>query len=220
MVTVDDIGGRLHRREQALAQRIGEARVVKKNIDLLTAEVAGLGEEVELMGKTSAVLHELSTAVQERFLNAIEKLISEGLTAVFEVPIAFRIKSTTRSNQVNLDFELENEDGTTTDLMDARGGGLVSLCGVLLRVVMVRLMADRVRQIMILDEPLGMLSAEYQPAAGELLRKLAHELDIQIIVVSHNPEMLESADKAYELVGSPSGVTARIPDGFAMRVHG
>lgn len=85
---------------------------------------------------------------------------------------------------------------------------------------MVRLMADRVRQIMILDEPLGMLSAEYQPAAGELLRKLAHELGIQIIVVSHNPEMLESADRAYELVGAPSGVTARIPDGFAMRVDG
>lgn len=220
MITVDDIAGRLRGREQALAQRIGEARVVKVRIDDLMAEVETLGEEVELMGKTSAVLHELSTSVQERFLNAIEKLISEGLTAVFEVPITFRIKSTTRNRQVNLDFELENEDGTTTDLMDARGGGLVSLCGVLLRVVMVRLMADRVRQIMILDEPLGMLSAEYQPAAGELLRKLAHELGIQIIVVSHNPEMLESADKAYELVASPSGVTARIPDGFALRVHG
>lgn len=220
MVTVDDIAGRLRRREQALAQRIGEARVVKGRIDDLTEEVETLGQEMELMGKTSAVLHELSTAVQERFLNAIEKLISEGLTAVFEVPIIFRIKSTTRNRQVNLDFELENEDGTTTDLLDARGGGLISLCGVLLRVVMVRLMSDRVRQIMILDEPLAMLSAEYVPAAGELIQKLSSELDIQVIMVTHQPEFMDTADIAYELVGSPNGVMARIPDGFALRAHG
>lgn len=214
MDTAADISRKFQARQKAFNQRVGEARLTKVRMDSLTEEVETLGQEVELMTKVSAVLHELSTSVQERFLRSIEALISEGLSAVFEVPIAFKIKSTTRNRQVNLDFELENEDGTVTDLMDARGGGLVSLCGVLLRVVMVRLMSDRVRQILVLDEPLGMLSAEYQPAAGELLRKLAHELGIQIILVSHNPELLESADKAYELVGSPNGVTARVPDGF------
>lgn len=214
MVTATDISRKFQARRKAFDQRVGEARLTKVRMDSLTMEVETLGEEVELMEKVSAVLHELSTSVQERFLRSIEALISEGLSAVFEVPIAFKIISTTRNRQVNLDFQLVNEDGTTTDLMDARGGGLVSLCGVLLRVVMVRLMADRVRQILVLDEPLGMLSAEYQPAAGELLRKLAHELGIQIILVSHNPELLESADKAYELVGSPNGVTARVPEGF------
>lgn len=214
MNTSNDIVRELQKRKQAFDQRVGEARIIKSHIDNFTAEVEVLGEEVELMAKVSAVLHELSVSVQGRFLSSIEALISEGLSAVFEVPIAFKIISTTRNRQVNLDFELVNEDGTVTDLMDARGGGLVSLCGVLLRVVMVRLMADRVRQILLLDEPLAMLSAEYVPAAGELIQKLSQELGIQVIMVTHQPEFMDSADTAYELVGSPNGVIARIPEGF------
>jgi ABC-type cobalamin/Fe3+-siderophores transport system ATPase subunit len=96
--------------------------------------------------------------------------------------------------------------GTETNILDARGGGLSALCGVLLRIVILRLMTDRIRQILILDEPLSHLSAAYVPAAGELLRRLSDELDIQIIMVTHQPEFADHATDVYELSSAGSNV--------------
>jgi len=147
-----------------------------------------------------AIFQSLSVSVQETFIRSIESLVSEGLAAVFEEPIQLRIESVIRGGQANLDFSLINEDGTETSLIDARGGGLISLCGILFRIVMLRLLSGRIRQLLILDEPLSHLSDEYIAPAGELLKKLSDDLSIQILMISHQTEFAEYADKAYKLV--------------------
>ena len=63
-------------------------------------------------------------------------------------------------------------------------------------------------QVLLLDEPLAMLSAGRIEQAGALLRRLADELDIQIIMVSHQREFLEVADVAWELEATAQGVAA------------
>ena len=208
MTSVAELESSLRQRQDALQRKVGEARAVTQQQKALDAEIAELSEAIDTTSKVLAVLHALSTAVQARFLTGIESLVSEGLSAVFEEPIKFRITATMRNRQVNLDFSLENADGTDTDLLDARGGGLISLTGVLLRIIMARLMSGQVRQLLILDEPLGFLSSGYQAAAGVLLRKLADELDMQLILVSHNQEIIESADTVYELRRTGQGVEA------------
>lgn len=198
----------LQDRRDAYQRKVGEALAVSRHKGEVETELEHLSDEIETLGKALGVLHTLSTSIQEHFLKGIESLVSEGLSAVFEETIKFHITATTRNKQVNLDFTLENKDGTETDLLDARGGGLVSLCGVLLRVIMCRLMSDRVRQVLVLDEALGMLSSNYQQSAGELLDKLSKELDMQIMLVSHNNEIAETADRLYELRRDGNSVIA------------
>jgi len=186
-------------RNNEFQRRVGELKVLSSSKSQLGLDVEHLNLKVEQLGKVLVLFHSLSTTVQARFINGIESLVSEGLSAVFEEEIHFKITVTTRSKQVNLDFSLLNSDGTETDLVDARGGGLVSLCGILLRLIMTRLMSEKIRQVVIMDEPLGMLSTEYQQGAGELLHKLADKLNMQIIMVTHNLEVVGLADKMYEL---------------------
>lgn len=208
MPNVGQLELNVRQRQNEFQRRLGEAQAINAHKKELEAELAKLETEVMTLGKVIAILHSLSTSVQERFLKGIEDLVSEGLTAVFGETIQFVITPVVRNKQVNLDFSIHNQDGTETDLMDARGGGLVCLTGVLLRIIMARLMSSRIRQTLILDEPLGMLSSNYQPAAGELLRKLADELDMQLIIVSHNQEIIEHADRVYELQRTEHGVKA------------
>ena len=180
-------------------RRQGQLRSAEVVVQTLETEIADLSTEVELLGKVLAVFHEMSTSVQERFIVSIERLVSTGLTAVFGTEILFKITPAVRARAVHLDFSLQNHDGTTTDLMDARGGGLVSACGVILRIVLVRMLKRRVRQVLFLDEPFAHLSDEYVEPMAELLRRLADELNVQIVLISHHPGFLESADMGYRV---------------------
>lgn len=180
-------------------RKLGEAQAVNRRKKQITVEIESLSTETELMANVSGVLQQLSRSVQERFLGSIANLVSDGLSSVFKTQIKLLITPEVRNRQVTLDFNLENDDGTITPVTDARGGGLVTLCGVIFQMIMVRLMRDSVRQVIILDEPFAHLSDEYQPAAGELLRSMSQDLDIQVILVSHQSEVNEYADVIYQL---------------------
>ena len=113
--------------------------------------------------------------------------------------IKFRIDSQVKAGQVTMDFRLEDAEGNSTALIDARGGGLVSLCGLILRILIVRLLNSRVAQVLILDETLAMLSEEYRPAAAELLQKMSTDLGIQLLLVTHHSEFMDYADTVFRL---------------------
>jgi DNA repair exonuclease SbcCD ATPase subunit len=203
---MDDVTTLLRQKRSRFDQKLGEARAIKRRQGELEKEVEALGLEVSNYDKALAIFHGLSSVVQEHFTQAIEDLISEGISSVFETNLRFKITPDVKGGQSVLDFTISNDDGTETDILDARGGGLSALCGVLLRIVILRLMTDRIRQILILDEPLSHLSAAYVPAAGELLRRLSDELDIQIIMVTHQPEFADHATDVYELSSAGSNV--------------
>jgi DNA repair exonuclease SbcCD ATPase subunit len=206
---MNDVATLLRQKRSQFDQKLGEARAIKRRQSELEKEVEALGLEVSNYDKALAIFHGLSSVVQEHFTQAIEDLISEGLTSVFETNLRFKITSDVKGGQSVLDFTILNDDGTETDILDARGGGLSALCGVLLRIVILRLMNDRIRQILILDEPLSHLSAAYVPAAGELLRRLSDELDIQIIMVTHQPEFADHGTDVYELSSGDTNVKIR-----------
>ena len=207
LLTIKDDIGKL---EAVYNRNLGESRVLQRRKEEIAVEIVSLSDTIGNLDEVLVILEKLTSETQEEFLGGIQKLISEGLSSVFGETINFKITPVTRIKQVTLDFTLENSDGTETPIIDARGGGLISLCGVLCRMIMVRLMRGRLRQILILDEPLAHLSREYLPAAGELLARLADELGIQIIAVSHQSEINEYADTVVRLSSGENGVMASV----------
>lgn len=61
------------------------------------------------------------------------------------------------------------------------------------RVAIARAMASR-GKILLADEPTGNLDSENEAHIVELLKRLAHEMDYLVIVVTHNPEVAQQAD--------------------------
>ncbi len=81
-------------------------------------------------------------------------------------------------------------NGEEVDPIGAAGGGAVDLASFALRVACLILSRPKRRRLLILDEPLKHLSADYRPAARELLLVLAKEMGLQIILVTHSPELV------------------------------
>lgn len=61
------------------------------------------------------------------------------------------------------------------------------------RVAIARAMASS-GKILLADEPTGNLDSENEAHIVELLKRLAHEMDYLVIVVTHNPEVARQAD--------------------------
>ena len=95
---------------------------------------------------------------------------------------------------------LPNGKVVDTDVMDARGGGLAATVGFLLRLVVMLLKTDsKTDNFMVLDETFAMVSAEYLEGLREFIRKIVDKTGVQILMVTHQPEFAELADKVYRL---------------------
>jgi len=210
MTDLEELKSDFTRIQRDFDSKVGQLKEVQLQLESVDSELNALSDEIESYGKVLGIFNSLSSSIQVEFFTVVEKLISEGLTSVFQESINFKIESSIKSQQVSLEFYLEDSDGNKTPLIDSRGGGLVSLCGLLLRILMVRLMRNKVAQVLILDEPLAHLSVEYRSSAGELISTLSKRLGIQILMVSHLPELNEYADRLYELVKTSSGVQAQL----------
>jgi len=187
---------------------LGTARQINRDLRQFEKEIKEHDAEIVLMDKVLALFHLLTEQVQTEFAAGIERVVSAGLLAVFDEAIQFKINTKVRGNNVNVDFRLINENGTETDLLDARGGGVVAVTCSILQMVFVRLLD--VEKVVFLDEPFAHLSAEYVPAMAQLLQKMSRDLGIQVVLVTHQDEFLEHADKAYRIEKHGDAATATV----------
>jgi DNA repair exonuclease SbcCD ATPase subunit len=84
--------------------------------------------------------------------------------------------------------------------MGAQGGGPSDTIGFMLKLLVIIFHGrDRVRPVLFLDESFSHLSEEYLPAMSQVIRKFVDELgnDLQIVLVTHQPQFVEVADVAY-----------------------
>lgn len=87
------------------------------------------------------------------------------------------------------------KQGCEMDPTGSSGGGAVDLTSFTLRIVAWSL--GRTRNSIIIDEPLKHLSADLQSLAGEIIKELAHKLNLQFIISTHNPNIVNAADRVF-----------------------
>lgn len=196
-----DLEKLLQQKRRDVDTRTGEARAVlfrakelQANIDVKDALVGEL-ERVNILFNT------IGEDRQMQAQETIEELVTRGLQTIFDSTLSFHIVQTIKGRSVTAEFMVRTTLGDTfieTPVLDARGGGLAATIGFLLRVV-VLLLSSGTKQdnVLILDETFAHVSDEYLPALGEFLRELVDKTGIQIIMVTHQPEFMEYADKSY-----------------------
>lgn len=184
-------------RKAEFNRRVGEATAVRNELRGVQARRDQLAVEVDEIQAAIILLHSVADRVRERYLDEFEAIVSDGIRAVFNEPIKFKIVTDVKANRPTVDFQLEHESGLVTGLQSARGGGLLAVVGVLLRMLVVSLAP--VERVLVLDEPFAHLSAEYVEPASEMVATLSRELGIQTIMVTHQPETVAYADKAYRI---------------------
>lgn len=203
----------VRRTKTTLDQKTGEARALAANGQSVKAEIIKLTNDTVMYSQIAGILNTIGDARQEDAQRRIEGIVTLGLQTIFEENLSFHLVSTTKAKAVNVDFIVRTtlEDGTQIDtpVMDARGGGLVTVISFLLRLVVKLLAAPDKEHILFLDESFSHLSEEYEPRLAEFLREVVDKTKVQIVLVTHSSAYTDAADTVYrfKLVNGETKVT-------------
>jgi DNA repair ATPase RecN len=189
------------RKEYESRVRAHEARraVLKATADRYTraTELAKVAhDQSEACAEAAKLLAQFSDERQGAVLKALEDIVSNGLSQVFDEPMELKLTQVVRAKRVELDITVKTGN-LETPILEARGGGLAAVAGFILRVAVI--MLSRTRKILVLDETFAQLSEDYVPRMAEFISELCKDTGLQIIMVTHQPEFAEAADKVYRI---------------------
>lgn len=158
------------------------------------AEITKKQDELALL---MAYFNKLVDSKRKETMDKVVNLVSFGLQSVFkDNSIKLVVHTRTQRNQKFYTLAV-SIGGVETEDFDACSGGVVNVLSFMLRVVMLSISSRR--RFLVLDEPFPGLSKEYRDNLGEFLKLLAEKLDMQFLIVSHQPEIDEAADYLYEI---------------------
>ena len=159
--------------------------------------------------KAKYVLVEVSRQTQERLQNRIESLVNMCLKAVFpnrdyKFQSIFEIKR----SKMEVEFTVF-EDGYELNPKDEMGGSILDIISLALKIILWSIEAPRSRALIIMDEPFR-FTGKLVGKAISIVKELSHKLKIQFIINTHSDEVIDIADRSWEVtrpVGKKSIVT-------------
>lgn len=147
----------------------------------------------------------------------VSNLVTVGLQTTFpEKDYKFHLDFVTRRNQTECDLLIE-DGGIKSKPKYRNGGGVLDVISISLRMAFWSL-SDTV-PILALDEPSKFVSKDKQDSVVQMIRDIADELNIQIILVTHIPELMNRADKVIEIQNGKIIRTVDFDDRQAETTH-
>lgn len=178
-----------------LEQRKGRKVQIEK--DLAKAQKKKRKTELSLKMNEAAqiIIHEIAKKTQDKLQIHISDLVSFGLASVFTPAPLFEVDFVSRRGKIEADMFFLDDNANRIDPMASSGGGAVDIASLSLRLSLSSLERPATRPIMILDEPLKFLKGDRLPIKGaRMIKEFSKQLNQQIIMVSHDPELVEQAD--------------------------
>lgn len=146
--------------------------------------------------KARVIVQVVAEQTQEKIEYHIGNLVSMALASVFPDPYEFVLRFVQRRNKTEADL-IFVKNGNEGEPVDISGGGALDVASFALRVAIWSIKPTR--NTLILDEPGKFISRDLQIKFSEMIKHLSTKLGLQFIIVSHIPELTESADKVFEI---------------------
>ena len=145
------------------------------------------------------ILQESARLTQEHLQYRIGTLVTLAMEAVFDDPYRLEVLFENARGRTQASINFMRGDEILSPL-DASGGGAVDVAAFGLQVSLWTLQNPRTRPVLFLDEPLKWLKGGSLPEKGAaMLQEISQKLGIQIIMVSHAPELISHADKVFRV---------------------
>ncbi len=182
-----------------LQQQVGRRDQLQQQVTEATTQLATLSQEQEDIARALEIIQQVAKLTQQQLEIHISELVSLALEAVFPNPYKMVLKFETRRNRSEADLLLQDENGNLLSPMDAVGGGVVDVAAFALRIALWSLKRPKPRAVMIVDEPFRFLSSDLQDRASKMLKEISEKLGIQFLIVTHEEQLLEGADKIFHV---------------------
>lgn len=146
--------------------------------------------------KARWVIAEVSRITQEETKERIEKLITLALRSIFEREMTFKLKLEYKNNRVYATPTIVDGDEEFSDLKEDQAGGHIDIVSLVFKIVLWSMESPQKRNLFIVDEPFR-FTGKLVKKAGYMLKYLAKELNFQVIMVSHDDELIDICDRVY-----------------------
>lgn len=180
--------------EQTKGTALAVIRQRKEQSDKLKA----IQKEIEVLGKSQALLLKIASEAEEKILDFVSDIVSKGISDIFARPWQVVFKEEIKAGQKTLGIYLKKDNELET-IPDAVGGGVTQTVSILMRIVLIFLLKGKAEQLLVIDEALSHLAETHLPRAAEVIQKVATDLKIQIIMITHQEQLLDAADSIYQV---------------------
>lgn len=172
-------------------------------LDLLTKEQSTLEIQISKREKRLSAIEEaqiffqtVAADTQNKLRYHIQDIVQSALDTCFPNIYDFIIEFEIKRGQTEAKMYLE-KDNNPMDARDSTGGGVVDIVAFALRIMTWTLSSTD--NVLILDEPFKDLSKDLHPLAGEIMQNLCDKLNLQIIMVSHESDIINSANRVFSV---------------------
>jgi len=183
---------------------IGQRDLLVKQLTDTETSLINAELHLENCQKVRSYVQIVAEQTQKKIEYHISNLVSMALSSVFPDPYEFILRFVQRRNKTEADL-IFMKDGNEGDPMDVSGGGALDVASFALRAAAWSIKPSR--KVLFLDEPGKFISRNLQEKFGEMLKMISNKLGIQLIVISHIPEIINNADKVFNILNNKGEVT-------------
>jgi DNA repair exonuclease SbcCD ATPase subunit len=160
-------------------------------------DIATLSSREKAIEETVSYVQQIAKQTQEQVKFQLEDIVNMALNAVYASKYRFSVLIEAKRGGTEAKLVLLNENGDELDPMDSTGGGVCDILSFALRIAL--LIISKNDRILIMDEPFKYISKDVKESAMEIIKRISHDLDVQIICVTHDAELIECSDRVFQV---------------------
>ncbi|QNO16757.1 ATP-binding protein [Alkalicella caledoniensis] len=195
--------------QENLSIKFAEKRAMENIKQKLVEHTRKLEAEIDIYNKVRILLNNSADHGRKQAQSQIELLVTKALQYIFDENHYFKIEFQEKSNRIEAEFyvcSMHHGVEIKTKPEDSRGGGVVDIVSLALRIALMETYRPKLQGPIILDEPAKHVSEEYIARVALFLKSVNTNFNRQIIMVTHNSHLMESADEGYR-VEIKNGIT-------------
>jgi len=186
-----------------------QQRLLSSQLEEQKGRVESIQQSMDDTTKARWLLAEASKLTQLRVKKKIESLVTMAVRSVFDKDYRFICEFEIKRNKSEVSLMIQEGDKEPYVPKEDQGGGLIDVVSLALRVVLWSMEKPRSRNTFFLDEP-GRWTGRFVGRFGQVLKELSEKLGIQMIAVTHDPELLEVADRSWEVIRKEGSEVRRL----------
>lgn len=215
---LDSLKKELRQIEDLILLEKGKKDQLSESIDKLDKEITEKTNELETLEKVNILFKKTSEFAREQAKSQIESLTSKCLEFIFEKPIKLEIQLEELRGKASAEFYVvhtENDQIIKTRPELSRGGGVVDIVSLALRIAFLEIHKPKVQGPLILDEPAKHVSDEYIYNVANFLKQNSEHFNRQIIMVTHSDHLAAIGSRSYRVdIKDSTSIVRDLDEGF------
>lgn len=175
-------------------------KAASNNLKAVQAQKQVLQRDLLSYKQAQDIINTVGEECQRACQEKIGFVVTRCLRSVFGAhSYEFRLVFENKRNQTEVRAILVDAEGHEYDILEGNGGGILDIASFGLRLACMMLQRPKPAKVLVLDEPMKMLSKDKHPQAMRMMQELARDFGVQIIMVTHSDVFAEMAENVIRI---------------------